>query len=104
MAEKLKQLRPSVELLRVQALSLTGAKQLLTSMPYEHDLHIPPHLMKWALATYLQAPPLQQPLVGHVLAGTPVAAAVGLQSLRAVGNGCMGLTCHAMSHCFEAQA
>jgi hypothetical protein len=24
-------------------------------MPYEHDLRIPPHLMKWALATYLRA-------------------------------------------------
>jgi hypothetical protein len=31
-------------------------------MPYEHDLRIPPHLMKWALATYFQAPLLQQPL------------------------------------------
>jgi hypothetical protein len=31
-------------------------------MPYEHDLRIPPHLMKWALATYLQAPLLKQPL------------------------------------------
>jgi hypothetical protein len=31
-------------------------------MPYEHDLRIPPHLMNWALATYLQAPRLQQPL------------------------------------------
>jgi hypothetical protein len=28
----------------------------------EHDLRIPPHLMKWALLTYLQAPLLQQPL------------------------------------------
>jgi hypothetical protein len=31
-------------------------------MPYEHDLRIPPHIMKWALATYLQVPLLQQPL------------------------------------------
>jgi hypothetical protein len=78
-----------VELL--EALSLTGAKEWLTAMPYEHDLRIPPHLMKWALATYLQAP-------------TPVAAVVGLQSLRAGGNGVMGLACHAMSHWFETQA
>jgi hypothetical protein len=35
--------------------------------------------------------------VGHVLAGTPVAAAVGLKSLRAQGNVCLGLhsmRCH----------
>jgi hypothetical protein len=62
MAEELIQLRPAAELFRVQALSLTGAKEWLTAMPYEHDLRIPPHLMKWALATYLQAPLLQQPL------------------------------------------
>jgi hypothetical protein len=37
-------------------------------------------------------------------AGTPVAAAVGLQSLRAGGNGCLGLACHAMSNWLEAQA
>jgi hypothetical protein len=67
MAEELKQLRPAAELFRVQALSLTGAKELLIAMPYVHDLRIPPQLMKW---------------VGHVLAGTPVAEAVGLQSLR----------------------
>jgi hypothetical protein len=62
MAEELKQLRPAAELFRVQALSLTGAKEWLTAMPYEHDLRIPPHLMKWALVSYLQAPLLQQPL------------------------------------------
>jgi hypothetical protein len=62
MAEKLKQLRPAAELFRVQALSLTGANEWLTAMPYEHDLHIPPHLTNWALTTYLQAPLLQQPL------------------------------------------
>jgi hypothetical protein len=62
MAEELKQLRPAAELFRVQALSLTGANEWLTAMPYEHDLRIPPHLMKWALATYVQAPLLQQPL------------------------------------------
>jgi hypothetical protein len=62
MAEELKQLRPAAELFRVQALSLTGANEWLTAMPYEHDLRIPPHLMKWASATYLQAPLLQQPL------------------------------------------
>jgi hypothetical protein len=35
--------------------------------------------------------------VGHVLAGTPVAAAVGLQSLRTGGGGCHGVhavRCH----------
>jgi hypothetical protein len=62
MAEELKQLRPAAELFRIQGLSLTGTKEWLTAMPYEHDLRIPPHVMKWALATYLQAPPLQQPL------------------------------------------
>jgi hypothetical protein len=62
MAEELKQQRPAAELFRVQALSLTGTKEWLTAMPYEHDLRIPPHLMKWALASYLQAPLLQQPL------------------------------------------
>jgi hypothetical protein len=62
MAEGLKQLRRAAEVFRVQALSLTGAKEWLTAVPYEHDLRIPPHLMKWALATYLQAPLLQQPL------------------------------------------
>jgi hypothetical protein len=62
MADELKQLRPAVELFPIQALSLTGSKEWFTGMPYEHDLRIPPHLMKWALATYLQAPPLQQPL------------------------------------------
>jgi hypothetical protein len=62
MAEELKQLRPAAELFRVQALSSTGAKEWLTAMPYEHDLRIPPHLMKWALATYLQEPLLPQPL------------------------------------------
>jgi hypothetical protein len=62
MAEELKQLCPAAELFRVQALYLTGAKEWLTAMPYEHDLRIPPHLMKWALATYMQAPLLQQPL------------------------------------------
>jgi hypothetical protein len=62
MAEDLKQLRPAAELFRVQALCLTRAKEWLTAMPYEHDLRIPPHLMNWALATYLQAPLLQQPL------------------------------------------
>jgi hypothetical protein len=46
----------------VQALSLIGAKEWLTAIRYEHDLRIPPHLMKWALATYLQAPLLKQPL------------------------------------------
>jgi hypothetical protein len=59
--EELKQLRPAAELLRVQALSLTGAKEWLAAMPYEHDLRIPPHLMKWRF-TYLQALLLQQPL------------------------------------------
>jgi hypothetical protein len=58
-------------------------------MPYEHDLRIPPHLMKWTLATYLQAPLLQ--------------LWDGLQSLRAEGTGCHGLACHALSHWFEAQ-
>jgi hypothetical protein len=87
MAEELKKLRPVAELFRLQALSLIGAKEWLTAIPYEHDRLIPPHLMKWALATYLQAPPVE--------------AAVGLQSLRARGNGCMGLSCHAMSHWFE---
>jgi hypothetical protein len=48
--------------LRVSHNTLTSAKEWLTAMPYEHDLHIPPHLMKWALATYLQATVLQQPL------------------------------------------
>jgi hypothetical protein len=62
MAEELKQLRPATELFRVQAQSLTGAKEWLTAMPYEHDLRIPPHLMTWALATYLKAPLLQLPL------------------------------------------
>jgi hypothetical protein len=62
MAEELKQLRPAAELFRVHALSLAGAKEWLTAMPYEHDLRIPPHLMKWVLATYLQSPLLQQPL------------------------------------------
>jgi hypothetical protein len=62
MVEELKPLRPATDLFRVQALSLTGAKEWLTAMPYEHDLRIPPYLMKWALATYLQAPMLQQPL------------------------------------------
>jgi hypothetical protein len=62
MAEELKQLRPAAELFRVQALSLTGAKELLTAMPNEHDLRTPPHLMKWALVTYWQAPLLQQSL------------------------------------------
>jgi hypothetical protein len=62
MAEELKQLRPAAELFRVQALSLTGAKDWLTAMPYEHGLRIPPHLMNWVLATYLQAPLLRQPL------------------------------------------
>jgi hypothetical protein len=33
-----------------------------TASRYEHDLRIPPHLMKRALDTYLQAPLLQQPL------------------------------------------
>jgi hypothetical protein len=51
MAEELKQLRPAAELFRVQALSLTGVKEWLTAMPYEHDLRKPPHLMKRALAT-----------------------------------------------------
>jgi hypothetical protein len=37
--------------------------------------------------------------VGHVLVGTPVAAAVGLQSLRAGRNGCLGLAYHAAKHC-----
>jgi hypothetical protein len=55
MAEELKQLRPAAELFRVQALSLTGAKEWLTAMPDEHDLRIPPHLVKRALATYLMA-------------------------------------------------
>jgi hypothetical protein len=50
------------ELLCVQPLSFAGAKVRLASMPHEHDLRIPPQLMKWALATYLQAPLLQQPL------------------------------------------
>jgi hypothetical protein len=90
MAEELKQLRPAAELFRVQALSSTGAKEWLTAMPYDHDLRIPPHLMKWAFC--------------HVLAGNPIASAVGLQSLRAGGNGCMELACHAMSHRFEEQA
>jgi hypothetical protein len=62
MAEELKQLRPAAELFRVQSLSLTAAKEWLSAMPYEHDLRIPPHLMKWALAPYLQAYLLQQPL------------------------------------------
>jgi hypothetical protein len=31
-------------------------------MPYEHDLRIPRHLMKWALAMYLTAPLFQKPL------------------------------------------
>jgi hypothetical protein len=53
MAEELKQLRPAAELFRVQALSSTGAKECLTTIPYEHDLRNPPHLMKWALATLL---------------------------------------------------
>jgi hypothetical protein len=56
MAEELKQLRPAAVLFRVQALPLTVAKEWLTAMPYEHDLRIPPYPMKWALATYLQAP------------------------------------------------
>jgi hypothetical protein len=34
--------------------------------------------------------------VVDVLAGTPVAAAVGLQSLRAGGNGSLGLACHVL--------
>jgi hypothetical protein len=55
MAEELKQLRPATELFRVQALSLTGAKEWWTAMPYENDLRIPPHLVKRALATYLMA-------------------------------------------------
>jgi hypothetical protein len=62
MAEGFKQLRCAEEVFRAQALSLTGAKERLTAVPYEHDLRIPSHLMKWALATYLQAPLLQQPL------------------------------------------
>jgi hypothetical protein len=62
MAEKLKQLGPSAELFLVQVLSLAGAKEWFTAMPYEHDLHIPPHLMKWALATYLQETLLKLPL------------------------------------------
>jgi hypothetical protein len=62
MAEELKQLCAPAELFRVLALYLTGAKEWLTAMPHEHDLRIPPHLMKWALATYLQAHLLQQPL------------------------------------------
>jgi hypothetical protein len=62
MAEELKQLRPAAELFRVQAPPLTVAKEWLTAMPYENDLRIPSYLMKWALATYLQAPLLQQPL------------------------------------------
>jgi hypothetical protein len=62
MAEELKQQRPAAELFRVQALSLTGAKRWLSAMPCEHDLRIPPHVMKWALATYLQALLFQQPL------------------------------------------
>jgi hypothetical protein len=62
MAEELKKPHPAAELFRVQALSLTGAKEWLAAMPYEHDLRIPPHLMNWALATYLQTPLLQQPL------------------------------------------
>jgi hypothetical protein len=53
MAEELKQLRPAAELFRVQVLFLTGAKEWLTAMPYDHGLRIPPHLVKWALATYL---------------------------------------------------
>jgi hypothetical protein len=88
MAEVLKQLRPAAELFRIQVLSLTGAKEWLTAMPYERDHRSPPHLMKWALSTNLQAPLLQQPL----------------ESLRAGGNGRMGLACHAMSRWFEAQA
>jgi hypothetical protein len=56
MAEEFKQLRPAAELFRVQALPLTVAKEWLTAIPYEHDLRIPPYLMMWALATYLQAP------------------------------------------------
>jgi hypothetical protein len=31
-------------------------------MPYEHELRIPPHLIKWALATCLQTPLFQHPL------------------------------------------
>jgi hypothetical protein len=34
MADELKHLRPAAELFRVQALSLTGAKEWLTAMPY----------------------------------------------------------------------
>jgi hypothetical protein len=64
LAEELKQQCPAAELFRVQALSLTVKMEWLTAMPYEYDLRIPPHLMKWALATYLHA---------------PVEAAVGLQ-------------------------
>jgi hypothetical protein len=77
MAEELTHQHPAAELFRVEAPSLTGAKEWLPAMPYGHDLRIPPHLMKWALAAYLQAPLLQ--------------------SLRAGGNGCMGLhvmRCH----------
>jgi hypothetical protein len=62
MLEELKQLRPTAQLFCVQALSLTGAKESLTAMLYEHDLRTPPHLIKWAFATYLQAPLLQWPL------------------------------------------
>jgi hypothetical protein len=62
MAEELHKLRPAVELFRVQALSLTEAKECVTAVPYEHGLRIPPHLMTWALATYFQAPLLQKQL------------------------------------------
>jgi hypothetical protein len=62
MEEELKQRRPAMELLHVLALSLTGAKEWLTAMPFEHDLRSPPHLMKWGLSTYLQAPLLHRPL------------------------------------------
>jgi hypothetical protein len=36
-AEELKKQSPAAELFRVQALSLTGAKEWLTAKPYEHD-------------------------------------------------------------------
>jgi hypothetical protein len=49
MEEELKQLRPAAELFLVQALSLTGAKDWLTAMPYEHNL-VHPALSYWTFS------------------------------------------------------